>query len=131
MSYYQPMAVSWVPQLRFVTGGNHSPRPARVPRCEFGFLHDPLDWICPHHPNPANPELNSHGLETTAHGRPYITRAIRGLLKPGKPMDRFELHKRLAAKGVHTSNVQFGCALRELRSRGIISGSKTIKLAEV
>lgn len=23
-----------------------------IPRCEFGFLHQESDWICPHHENP-------------------------------------------------------------------------------
>jgi hypothetical protein len=50
----------------------HDARPAMhhgklaIPRCKYGFLHDPEDWICPRHRRPRRAKV----LGSKANGRP-------------------------------------------------------------
>jgi hypothetical protein len=50
----------------------HDARPAMhhgrlaIPRCKYGFLHDPEDWICPRHSRPRRAKV----LGSKANGRP-------------------------------------------------------------
>lgn len=122
-----PLTVSHVPVRCYVSDAPTPPRSARVPRCEFGYLHDPLDWICPWHPKPQG---TGGSLRANAHGRVYATHAIVSVLRDGSPVERNELHQRLAAIGLSLSKRKYGETLRELRVRGKITGDALISLAE-